>query len=271
MFRASSRLVPRRALLAASVAATGAILQPHEKLSIYPASTPDVILIETPSALEHEIGVVRRKVTEAFQDTHSQIQGVVSRWIEIEHAIENRVKSIISPHESLTPGLLYVGVATLSGSILARNRGLATRFILPPIFLYASAKHFLPQTTENLSSYLGSLEETHFPTLAQKHEIAVAHTKMTWERVKDATVDGRHWVNSGAITAVEKLQEATGLKLKETLGWTEAGLQRMDTKAPEIAKPVEAKATETKVAVDVALESSKGEVVKTVEETTKST
>ncbi|KAG6807129.1 hypothetical protein H0H92_008681 [Tricholoma furcatifolium] len=128
--------VARRALLAASVAATGAILQPHEKLSIYPASTPDVILIETPSALEHEI----------------------------------ELKSIISPHESLAPGLLYVSVAT-------RNRGFATRFILPLIFLYASAKHFLPQTTENLSSYLGSLEETHFPTLAKKNTTLRLHTQ----------------------------------------------------------------------------------------------
>ncbi|KAG5727773.1 putative global transcription activator SNF2L1 [Termitomyces sp. T112] len=267
MFRASSRLVPRRAVLAASVAASGVILHtPPEKLSIYSAPTPDVLLVEEPSALEREIGVVRRKVSEVLFDTHSQIQAVVSRWIGIEHAIENRVKSIISPNEPLTPGLLYVGVATLSGSILARNRTLATRLLLPPIFLFASAKHFFPQTTENFTSYLGSLEDTYFPTLAEKHVIANAHTQMAWERLKDASQNGREWVNRGAATAVDKIQEATGLKLNETLGWSQAGLKHFEAKASEVAKAAEERIVEGKVTVEKTLDENKGEQAKKVEE-----
>ncbi|KAG5353088.1 hypothetical protein C0989_010470 [Termitomyces sp. Mn162] len=257
----------RRAVLAASVAASGVILHtPPEKLSIYSAPTPDVLLVEEPSALEREIGVVRRKVSEALFDTHSQIQAVVSRWIGIEHAIENRVKSIISPNEPLTPGLLYVGVATLSGSILARNRTLATRLLLPPIFLFASAKHFFPQTTENFTSYLGSLEDTYFPTLAEKHVIANAHTQMAWERLKDASQNGREWVNRGAATAVDKIQEATGLKLNETLGWSQAGLKRFEAKASEVAKAAEERIVEGKVTVEKTLDENKGEQAKKVEE-----
>ena len=131
-----------------------------------------------------------------------------------------RIKSIISANESLTPGLLYVGIATLTGSIIARNRMLATRFLLPPIFLFASASHFLPETTGNLSSYLGSLEETYFPSLSEKHDVAKAHSQMTWEKVKDVTASSRDQLNRGTMTAVEKVQEVTGLKLRETLGWT---------------------------------------------------
>lgn len=130
------------------------------------------------------------------------------------------MKSIISPDESLTPGLLYVGVATLTGSILARNR-IIFRLVLPPAFLIISANHFLPKTTHNLSAYLGSLEETYFPTLAQKHDVAKAHTQMTWERVKEATQSGREQINRGTTVAIDKVQEVTGLKLKETLGWQE--------------------------------------------------
>ena len=54
----------------------------------------------------------------------------------------------------------YVSIATLSGSIIARNRVLATRLLLPPTFLIFSANYFLPKTTASLSAYLGSLEET---------------------------------------------------------------------------------------------------------------
>ncbi|RDB18218.1 MICOS subunit MIC26 [Hypsizygus marmoreus] len=251
MFRASFRL-PKRALLATSVAATDVVLHdaPREKLSIYPTPTPDILLVETPSVLEKHIGVARRRVTEAYRDTHSQVQGVISRWIGVEHAIENRVKSIVSPNESITPGILYVGVATLSGSIIARNRILATRLLLPPTFLLISANYFLPETTANLSSYLGSLEEKYFPTMAQKHDVANAHTRMTWERIKDATQNGREWVTHGAVSAVERVQVATGLKLKETLGWAQAETQLAKRNFSVVEKVVEEQVHDKVVALE---------------------
>jgi organizing structure protein 2 len=145
----------------------------------------------------------------------------------------DRVKSIISPDEQLTPGLLYVGVATLSGSILARNRFLPTRLLLPPVFLFVSANHFLPKTSENLTSYFASLEDTYFPALAQKHDVANAHTRMTWERIKDSTQNGRAWVNRGAETAIHKVQELTGLKIRETFGWPHGIAQKVKGKVEE--------------------------------------
>jgi MICOS complex subunit MIC26 len=43
---------------------------------------------------------------------------------------------------------------------------------------------------------------------------------MTWGKVKDVTASSRDQLNRGAMTVVEKVQEVTGLKLRETLGWT---------------------------------------------------
>ncbi|KAJ2916378.1 hypothetical protein MD484_g4026, partial [Candolleomyces efflorescens] len=215
MYRVASRL-PRRALLAGAVGV--GVVDKRDKLSIYSASTPDVLLVEETSPLEQQIGAARRQVQGAYSDAHAYLQGWISKWIGIEHAVEHRVKSIISPNESLTPGLLYVGVATLTGSILSRNRFILTRFILPPLFLVVSANQFLPQTTHNLSEYFGSLEDTYFPTLAQKHEIGKAHSAMGWEMLKESTRNARTQVNNTALTAVEKIQGATGLKIKETLG-----------------------------------------------------
>ncbi|KXN90378.1 Mitochondrial organizing structure protein 2 [Leucoagaricus sp. SymC.cos] len=246
---------PKQALLAASVAgATVLHEQPEEKLSIYSADTPDVLLVETPSALENQIGVVRRQARQVYRDGRDYVQGWVSKWVGVEHAVENRVKAIISPHESLTPGLLYVGVATLTGSILARNRLLVTRLIIPPVFLVASAKHFLPKTTQNLSDYLGSVEDAHFPAFAEKHEIAKAHTAMTWERIKEATKDTRANVNHGALTIVEKIQEATGLKLRETLGLREEMKHSVETKAAEAQQVVEQVVEETGASIEKKLE-----------------
>lgn len=132
--------------------------------------------------------------------------------------ILDRVKALVAPDEPLTPALLYVGVASLSGSILARNRFILTRVIVPPTFLLLSFKYFLPKTTQNISAYAGSLEEEHFPTLAQKHAVAIAHSQMTWERVRAAGINGRDKVQGGLGSAARKVQELTGLKVHEALG-----------------------------------------------------
>lgn len=161
------------------------------------------------------------------------------------------MKAIIAPDEALTPGLLYTGVAGLTGSILARNRMLPTRALLPPLLLVLSARHFLPQTTGNLSAYLGDLEDTYFPTFSEKHEIAKAHSAMTWERVKEATKGGRELVDHGAVVAVEKIQETTGLKLKETLGWHKAGaVEAVEKAVAEIVSTVASKAEEVQKKVE---------------------
>jgi MICOS complex subunit MIC26 len=130
----------------------------------------------------------------------------------------DRVKALIAPDEPLTPALLYVGVTSLSGSILARNRSVFTRVLLPPTFFLLSLKYFLPKTTHNVSAYAGSLEEEHFPSLAQKHAVAIAHTHMTWERVREAGISGRDKVQDGLGSAARKVQDLTGLKVQEVLG-----------------------------------------------------
>jgi organizing structure protein 2 len=196
--------------------------------------------VEAPSVLETQIGVARKAVTGVARDVHRRVHGVVSEWIGIEHAVErawflllpkipilyflqstlflDRVKALIAPDEPLTPALLYVGVASLSGSILARNRSVFTRVLLPPAFFLLSFKYFLPKTTQNVSAYAGSLEEEHFPSLAQKHAVAIAHSHMTWERVRAAGISGRDKVEGGLGSAVRKVQELTGLKVHEALG-----------------------------------------------------
>jgi len=69
-----------------------------------------------------------------------------------------------------------------------------------------------------VSAYAGSLEEKHFPTLAQKHAVAIAHTHMTLERIREAGISGRDKFQYGLGSAVRKIQELTGLKVEEALG-----------------------------------------------------
>ncbi|KAI0754198.1 apolipo protein O-domain-containing protein [Daedaleopsis nitida] len=251
------RLLASRRGLALAAVAVG-VHDARDKLPIYPAPEPEVVLADTPSELEKQIGVARRAVTGTYLDAHARVQAVVSRWIGVEQAVESRVKSLVAPDEPLTPGILYVGVATLTGSVLARNR-LFWRLTLPPTLFLLSLNHFLPKTSHNVSSYLGSLEDAYLPSLAEKHEIVKQHSAMTWERVKDATQNGRESFSSGVAGLVGKVEEATGLKLRETLGWRE--------RAAAVEKQAKREVSETVVAIEEKAHEVREVVEKKVEET----
>jgi len=197
-----------------------------------------------------------------YLKAHHEVQGVVSKWIGVEQAVERRVKSILVPEEPLTPGLLYVGVSALTGSILARNRSIFMRFALPPTLLLLSFDHFLPKTYHNLSSYFGSLEDKYLPAVAEKHDIAKAHTAMTWERIRDATKDGRATLGGGVENAVHKAQGATGLKLTEALGWGKG----VSDKALVAAKEIVEQAKEVEQRVEHVVEEKLAEVTHQAEE-----
>ncbi|KAI0684210.1 apolipo protein O-domain-containing protein [Cytidiella melzeri] len=235
-------------------------------LPIYPKPEEEVLLQEVPSELEQQIGSARRAVTATYLHAQSRVQGVVSRWIGVEQSVERRVKSLAAPDEPLTPGVLYVGVATLTGSVIARNRTIFARLLLPPALLILSANHFLPKTSRNISYYFGQLEETYFPTLAQKHAVANAHTAMTWERAKDATSSGRETVGRVVGSVLSRVQESTGLKLKEALGVGERATIAVKAQAQEATEVVELKAAEAQKAVEEKVEEVKAAAEKKLEE-----
>lgn len=103
--------------------------------------------------------------------------------------------------------------------------------------------YFLPKTSQNTVVYLGSLEDHYFPTLAQKHAVANAHSRMAWDNVKDTTRNFRERVGSGVEASVRQAEELTGLKLMQTLGWTkrysavvEAKVEENVVEAKEVVK-----------------------------------
>ena len=136
------------------------------------------------------------------------------------------------------------------------------RFALPPTLLLLSFDHFLPKTYHNLSSYLGSLEDKYIPVVAEKHDIAKAHTAMTWERIRDATKDGRASLGGGVENAVHKAQDATGLKFTEALGWGKG----VSDKALVAAKQIVEQAKEVEQKVEHAVEEKLTEVTHQAEE-----
>ena len=154
------------------------------------------------------------------------------------------MKALAAPGEALTPGLLYVGVAALSGSILARSRGRFLRFSLPPTLFVLSFNHFLPKTAHNVREYGAELEERYFPTLAEKHAIGQAHASMAWERIKESWHGGVESTGAGVSRVVQAIEETTGLKLSEVLGTGRTMIQRAETEVSDTIHDISHKAQE---------------------------
>ena len=54
------------------------------------------MLQETPSELERQIGVARGAVTDVYSKVHGEVQGVVSKWIGVEQAVERAFLTVVS-------------------------------------------------------------------------------------------------------------------------------------------------------------------------------
>ncbi|SCV73041.1 BQ2448_6966 [Microbotryum intermedium] len=103
-----------------------------------------------------------------------------------------QMKSMIAPDEALVPGGLYVAIATLTGSILARNRtsyrktgcsGFRTalvtsvspahlsagnfflRLALPGVCFGGALVYFLPKTASETTAQLQAVQQRHAPAL----------------------------------------------------------------------------------------------------------
>ncbi|KAJ7362872.1 apolipo protein O-domain-containing protein [Mycena albidolilacea] len=207
--------------------------------SIYASPPSDILLLDTPSALEVHIGAVRRAVTGKYREAHASVQGVVTQWIGVENRVEHRIKSLLPPDERLIPGTLYAAIAFLAGAILARHRALPIR-LLPPALFVPTFAHFLPRTSANVRAYASELEDTHLPSMAEKHEVGKAHAGMAWARVVEGGRSAGEGVRGGVLGALERAPGATGLKLRVALGV----MREMEGKVEENKVEVEEKAKE---------------------------
>ncbi|KAF9219890.1 hypothetical protein BS17DRAFT_371352 [Gyrodon lividus] len=193
-----------------------------DKLSIYPKPTPTLVLLDTPSLLELRIGQVRRELCGYCSGARAQVQGIIDRWIHVEGMVESRIKSFRDPSEPLNPGLLYTGVSALTASVLVRSRSLPTRFLLPPLSLLGAFAYFLPRTADRVGDWVEELEGTYAPRAGEIRRTGVAHTSMAWAMLGDRFREGKQALGRGARSAVEGIEDSTGLKLGDAVGWTKA-------------------------------------------------
>ncbi|CAG8568676.1 178_t:CDS:2 [Ambispora gerdemannii] len=165
-----------------------------KKLNIYDDPRPEIVVVETPTKIEETIRQTRFKAKKALEDTENQFRQVSDRWISIEQKTERAINDVVSPKERLIPEVLYVGVAGLAGSVLAKNRGAFLRLTTPIVFTIAASYYFLPITSRNIARKLFEYEQQS-PALVNIHKSISQTTEESKNKIDEAMSDIRHTLN----------------------------------------------------------------------------
>jgi organizing structure protein 2 len=100
------------------------------------------------------------------------------------------------------PGLIYVLVAAMAGSIVTRNRSIVLRTGIPLAFGVGAAWAVIPITTGNVSQFIWKYEQR-FPAVANAHV-------RTRESIEQGWSFARVHAEVGARKLDEKVGEARG-------------------------------------------------------------
>ncbi|TIC50996.1 hypothetical protein E3Q05_03254 [Wallemia mellicola] len=181
--------------------------------SIYDAPKSELIVTESSNKLVDLIAQSRLFLTDKFSTTTDCIASGRDKVINLERSTKSQFNQIIDKNEQFSPNIFYIAVAGLGGSILARNSNFLFRLSLPPTIALATSYQLLPQTTNNVFSKIGSLEQSNFPELHQQRlelrNSINSSLQDTKNNFKDLTDGFNSTVNKGA----HQIQELTGFRL----------------------------------------------------------
>lgn len=142
------------------------------------------------------------------------VNNTMSRAFDLEHSFTSTLASLAPARDSgekLMPGLIYVLVAGMAGSIVARNRGVFLRGATPLALGLGAAWTVLPVTMGNVGGLVWEYEKK-VPAVANAHlraresydravYLSQAHARMVEGKIHDGVRDAREalegWVRKG--------------------------------------------------------------------------
>lgn len=154
--------------------------------------------VKTSKFLEDTIEKSRKWVATETEDAKKQVDGVFQKYLNVEKDVTSTVASLKSEHEDLLPGSIYILVAGLSGSVIARRHNFVVRALLPVALGVGAFGYFLPETFRNTRALVWSWEQKS-PRLADAHTSVEKSTEdlvngitNTWDRSQATLENGVH-------------------------------------------------------------------------------
>jgi organizing structure protein 2 len=142
------------------------------------------------------------------------VNNALTETLRLEYSFTSTIRSLAPGKETgekIFPGVLYVLVASMAGSIITRNRNIILRASVPAAIGVGAAYAVLPITMRNVGDLVWTYEER-YPVLADAHlrtkarvskflETGKAHSQMSYYMVQDKVGEAREkmedWVKKG--------------------------------------------------------------------------
>ncbi|KAI1374048.1 apolipo protein O-domain-containing protein [Hypoxylon crocopeplum] len=200
-------------------------LPPKNSITPVPSPSSDTIpQTPSPSQKPHrptptdrlavEIGKARLFLYRYAAATEDTVNGVVDSAFHLERSFTSTIASLAPARETgeqLMPGLVYVLVASMAGSIATRNRNILLRATVPLVFGVSAGWLLIPVTMTNVTDLLWRYERR-FPTVANAH-------LQTRQSIQDAWRFTRVHVDVGKNYVDEKVTNARDI----VEGWVKKG------------------------------------------------
>jgi MICOS complex subunit MIC26 len=164
--------------------------------------------------LANQVGKTRLFLYTHVAAAENKVNEIMDSAFDLESSFVSTIASLAPPRQSgekLLPGSLYVLVAAMTGSIIARNRNVLLRATLPLVVGVGAGWVVMPITMRNISDLLWKYEEK-FPAIADGHirtrdgiekawGMARVHTQQAGNIVDEKITTGREavegWLKKG--------------------------------------------------------------------------
>jgi organizing structure protein 2 len=124
------------------------------------------------------------------------VNAAANRAFNLERSFTSTIASLAPSRESgeqLMPGLVYVLVASMTGSIISRNRNILLRASLPLALGIGAGWVVIPVTMGNVSDLLWTYEQR-FPAIADTHVRTREGIQRAWHMTKVHADLGKSYV-----------------------------------------------------------------------------
>ncbi|KAI1810569.1 putative mitochondrial protein [Poronia punctata] len=142
------------------------------------------------------------------------VNAAVDKAFSLERSFTSTVASLAPSRESgeqLMPGLVYVLVASMAGSIMSRNRNILLRASLPLALGVGAGWIVIPVTMGNVSDLLWTYEKR-FPVIADSHIRTRDSIENAWHMTRVHAELGKNYVEEKVADARDTVE-----------GWVKTG------------------------------------------------
>lgn len=170
------------------------------------------VSVKTSKFLEDNIEKSRKWFASESEEAKKQVNGAFQKYLKAEKDVTSTVANLKSEHEDMLPGSIYVLVAALSGSVMARRHNFLVRATLPLIIGAGAFRYFLPETFQNTRGLVWSWEKKS-PRLAEVHINAEKQADNLVKGAENLWIQSQESLENGVHQTRQFIADTTGLQV----------------------------------------------------------